>query len=273
MDWIKQSTPAGRDGPISDHQEGEAAVPGDHNVLSGVVEAVHRGLTRISVRLVTGHHTRVRVRWTEQGSRDLSFLVGQKVTARIPSDAVGLEVGLFRQGRRRWNRWIGRVVLVQRERDLVFVTVKLHGDDVILTSSQPLHSRAASLQTWDTVNVVVDPSRMTLHAERADQFSGPQADLQRAWHADRDARIWLRARLTDIRQTPGGQLLSLDLGGASISAQITPSNRSSIEWTSGERVDVQVGVWEAWIKRSHDTMAPVPCRLLHLNHPARKVPN
>ena len=124
-------------------------------------------------------------------------------------------------------------MLVQRERDLVFVTVKLHGDEVILTSAQPVGSRAASLQTWDTVNVVVDPSRQTLRAEGPDQ-TGHQVGLQRAWHADRDARIWLRARLTDIRQTSEGQLLPLDLGGAYVSAQMTPSNRSSVEWIPGE---------------------------------------
>jgi hypothetical protein len=135
MDWIKQPMLAGRDGPVSGQQAGEATMPGDHNVLFGVVEAVHPGLTRISVRLVTGHHTRSRVRWLEQGSGGLSFLIGQKVMARIPTDAVCLEAGLFRQGRRRGNRWIGRVVLVQRERDLVFVTVKVHGNEVILTSA------------------------------------------------------------------------------------------------------------------------------------------
>lgn len=273
MNGTKQPRLADRGGSMSMNQERHRVIVSDHNVRSGVVEAVHRGLTRISVRLVTGHHTRMRVRWPEQSLRDLSFRVGQKVTARIPSDAVGLEVGLFRQGRRRWNRWIGRVVLVQRERDLMFVTVKLHGDDVILTSAQPIGGRAASVQTWDMVNVVVDPLRVRLHAEGPDQLDGSQIDLQRAWHADRDARIWLRARLTDIRQTSEGQLLSLDLGGAYVSAQITPSNRSSVEWVPGERVDVQVGVWEAWIKRAHETMVPVPCRLLHLNHPARKVPN
>lgn len=272
MDWITQPMRPDGDGPVPGQQEGEAALPGGHNVLTGVIEAVHRGLTRISVRLVTGHHTRLRVRWPEQRSRDLSFLVGQRIRAHIPTEAVSLEAGLFRQGRRRWNRWIGRVVLVQRERDLVLVTVKLHGDDVILTSAQPIDSRAARLQTWDTVNVVVDPSRVTLQAKRPEQTDG-SVSLQRAWHAYRDARIWLRARLTDIRQTSEGELLSLDLGGAYVSAQITASHRSSVEWVPGERVDVQVGVWEAWIKRAQGPMAPVPCRLLHLNHPARKVPS
>jgi ABC-type molybdate transport system ATPase subunit len=254
------------------NQERHRVIFSDHNALSGVIEAVHPGLTRVSVRVVTGNQTSIRVRWPEEAGRDLSFRVGQKVTARIPSDAVGLEVGLFRQGRQRWNRWIGRVVLVQRERDLMFVTVKLHGDDVILTSAQPIGGRAASLQTWDTVNVVVDPLRVMLHAKGPDQLDGSQIDLQRAWHADRDARIWLRARLTDIRQTSEGQLLSLDLGGAYVSAQIAPSNRSSLEWVPGERVDVQVGVWEAWNKRAHDTMAPIPCRLLYLSPPVQ-IPN
>ena len=270
MNWIKEPTLAGRDGPITGQQENEATMPGDHNVLSGIVEAIHRGLTRISVRLVTGHHTPVRVRWQEQDSPDLSFLVGRRVTARIPTDAVCLEAGLFRQGRRRWNRWIGRVVLVQRERHLVFVTVKLHGDDVILISSQAIGSRATSLQTWDTVNVVVDPSRMTLHAEGPDQLDGSQIDLQRAWHADRDARILLRARLTDVRRMPEGPLLSLDLGEAYVSAQITRSNLSSVEWALGGIVEIQIGAWKAWVKRSHDAMAPIPCRLLYLSPSLQK---
>ena len=156
MNGSQQPAPADPSGTMCGQQEGKATTSGDDNLLFGTIEAVHHGLTRISVRLVTGHHTRLRVRWLEQGSGGLSFLIGQKVMARIPTDAVCLEAGLFRQGRRRGNRWIGRVVLVQRERDLVFVTVKVHGDEVILTSAQPVGSRAASLQTWDTVNVVVD---------------------------------------------------------------------------------------------------------------------
>lgn len=263
MNGIPQPTLVDSGGTRSGQRAGESTAPSHHTVLSGTVEAVHQGLTRISVRLVTGNHTRVRVRWPEEDGRALSFRVGQKVLVRVPADAVCLEAGLFRQGRRRWNRWIGRVVLVQQERDLAVVTVKLHGDDVIVTSTQSIGSRAPSLQTWDTVNVVIDPSRVTLHAEKPDR-TAQQAGIRWAWHADRDARIWLRARLTDVQQTSEGHLLSLDLGGAYVSAQIAPSSRSSVGWVPGERVDVQVGVWEAWIKRAHDTMALVPCRLLHL---------
>ncbi|MEX5213995.1 MAG: hypothetical protein NW703_07495 [Nitrospiraceae bacterium] len=269
MDWMRQSMLPDRDGPVSGPPEGEVVLSGGHNVLPGVIEAVHRGLTRFSVRLVTGHRTRLRVRWPDQASNDLSFLAGQKVTVRIPADAVCLEAGLFRQGRRRWNRWIGRVVLVQRDGSLPVVTVKLHGDEVILKSVQPRDSQAVGLQTWDTVNVVVDPSRVSLHVERPEP-SDDSVGGRWAWHADRDARIWLRARLTDIRQTSEGQLLSLDLGGASISAQIAHSPCSSIQWVPGERIDVQVGAWEAWIKRAERTMAPVPCRLLHLGHSITK---
>ncbi len=147
MDWMRQSMLPDRDGPVSGPPEGEVVLSGGHNVLPGVIEAVHRGLTRFSVRLVTGHRTRLRVRWPDQASNDLSFLAGQKVTVRIPADAVCLEAGLFRQGRRRWNRWIGRVVLVQRDGSLPVVTVKLHGDEVILKSVQPRDSQAVAFES------------------------------------------------------------------------------------------------------------------------------
>jgi hypothetical protein len=199
-------------------------------------------------------------------------LIGQRVTVRIPTEAVCLEAGLFRQGRRRWNRWVGRVVLVQREGDDAHVDVKIHGDDVILRSSQPITGQVASLRTWDTVNVVVDPTCIIVHhhMERQGQRGDSQADCHLAWHPDRDTRIVLRARLTDIRRLPEGPLLSLDLGRASVSAQITHSNLSSVEWVLGGMVQIHIGVWEAWITGSHDAMASIPCRLLYLSPSVRK---
>ena len=84
--------------------------------------------------------------------------IGQLVYVTIPEEAVHLEAGGFRRGKQRWNRWIGRVVLVNRKDEDPVTTVKLHWESITLKSVGPvLGARATTLSVWDTVNIVVDP--------------------------------------------------------------------------------------------------------------------
>ncbi len=132
------------------------------NVLMGVVISKTEGLTRTTLRLRLGEHTDLRVRWQAPLPTDSTANIGHMVCVTIPEEAVHLEAGGFRRGKQRWNRWIGRVVLVNRKDEDPVTTVKLHRESITLKSVGPVMGARAALSVWDTVNIVVDPQQVRL---------------------------------------------------------------------------------------------------------------
>lgn len=131
------------------------------NVLMGFVISKTEGLTRTTLRIRIGERTDLRIRWQTTLHTGDTANVGQMVRVIIPEEAVHLEAGAFRRGKQRWNRWIGRVVLVnQKEEDLI-TTVKLHWESITLKSVGPVLGAHAALSVWDTVNIVVDPQQVS----------------------------------------------------------------------------------------------------------------
>ena len=116
------------------------------NVLMGVVISKTERVTRTTLRIRLGEHTDLRVRWQAPLPRCSTANIGQRVCVTIPEEAVHLEAGGFRRGKQRWNRWIGRVVLVNRKDEdpvTTVTTVKLHRESITLKSVGPvLGSRA-----------------------------------------------------------------------------------------------------------------------------------
>jgi len=129
------------------------------NVLSGVVISRTEGLTRMTLRIRVGEGTVLRVRWQTPSPIADIIEIGQTVQVTIPSEAVQLEAGWFRRGKQRWNRWIGRVVLVNRNNRDLITSVKIYRDSITLHSVAPVIG-AACLTSWDTVNIVVDPHQV-----------------------------------------------------------------------------------------------------------------
>lgn len=82
--------------------------------------------------------------------------------ATIPVDAVCLEAGMFRRGKQRWNRWIGRIVFVESSDAGIVYTVKIDGEDWTLKGIGPVVGARQPTKTWDVVNVVVDPQKVDL---------------------------------------------------------------------------------------------------------------
>ena len=132
------------------------------NVLMGVVSSKTEGLTRTTMRIRLGEHTDLRVRWQATLPTRGTANIGQMVCVTIPEEAVHLEAGGFRRGKQRLNRWIGRVVLVNRKNEDPVTTVKLHRESITLKSVGPVIGARASLSVWDTVNIVVDPQQLRL---------------------------------------------------------------------------------------------------------------
>ena len=130
------------------------------NVLRGILISKAEGLRQTTLRIRIGEHTDLRVRWQTALPTPGSASIGQMVCVTIPQEAVHLEVGGFRQGKQRLNRWIGRVVLVDRKDEDPVTTVKLHRESITLKSVGPVMGACITLSVWATVNIVVDPRQI-----------------------------------------------------------------------------------------------------------------
>lgn len=132
------------------------------NWVVGLVQSQHTGLLRTGVRIKVGKRQSLRVKWPIGAARCFVFVMGQQVVATIPAEAVRLEAGMFRQSKQRWNRWIGRIVLVEVTETGILYTVKIHGENWTLKGYGPVVGARQPSKTWDDVNVVVDPQRIDL---------------------------------------------------------------------------------------------------------------
>ena len=130
------------------------------NIVEGVVHSQHVGLVHTTVRIRAGRRVDMCVRLPIDDAR--CFFPGQPVIATIPAEAVRLEAGLFRRSRQRLNRWHGRIVLVRSHREGHMITAKMHGERLSLTSASPVVGSGQRVQTWDSVNIVVDPHAIEL---------------------------------------------------------------------------------------------------------------
>jgi hypothetical protein len=132
------------------------------NVVTGPVVAIYQGLTRTGIRMRVGERTDFRVKWPSHQGEVSGVKIGQWVIAAIPAEGVRFEAGEFRQGKSRWNRWIGRIVFVEPERIAPLITAKLHGESWTLKSTGPIVGLSRRPQVWDTVNIVVDPAQVRI---------------------------------------------------------------------------------------------------------------
>jgi hypothetical protein len=130
------------------------------NWVAGVIHSQYVGLMRAGVRIKAMKRTDLRVRWPIGKPR--RFVNGQQVIATIPAEAVRLEAGMFRRSKQRWNRWIGRIVLVESSESGTVYTVKIHGEDWTLKAFGPVMGAWQPSKPWDVVNIVVDPQRVDL---------------------------------------------------------------------------------------------------------------
>ena len=132
------------------------------NRVVGAIHSCQVGLTRAGVRLRVGERMDLRIRWPISQTEHRCVRIGACVVATIPVDAVRLEAGMFRRGKERWNRWIGRIVFVESSDAGIVYTVKIDGEDWTLKGIGPVVGARQPTKTWDVVNVVVDPQKVDL---------------------------------------------------------------------------------------------------------------
>jgi hypothetical protein len=130
------------------------------NWVKGLIHSQYAGLVRAGVRIRVGQRADLRVRWEKRQER--RFVVGQPIVAMIPAGGVRLESGMFRRSKQRWNRWVGRIVLIEHLEAEVLYTVKVHREEWTLKSLGPVLWAQHPSQPWDVVNVVVDPEVVEL---------------------------------------------------------------------------------------------------------------
>ncbi|MES4785607.1 MAG: hypothetical protein C4294_07060, partial [Nitrospiraceae bacterium] len=122
------------------------------NLITGQVVSILHGLTRATMKVTTEDHTIFRARCPSE---------------LFPADAVLLGTAGVWPGKDRWNRWTGRIVLVEPGLSAGAITVKLYGKSWTLTSTGPIIGQPLRPQAWDPVNIVIDPERISLVPQQA----------------------------------------------------------------------------------------------------------
>src|SRR4029077_12126813 len=110
----------------------------------------------------------------------------------------------------RWNRWIGRVVLVNRTNHNPVTTAKIHRDSITLHSVGPVIG-AALLTPWDTVNIVVDPHKVSVAPIGSPCRQMRPSLSSSALTASQLSLVWLRATTRSLRPIPTGLFVALDV--------------------------------------------------------------
>jgi hypothetical protein len=223
------------------------------NVLTGVVTSRTIGLTRTTVRVRVGERTDLRVRWQADSPAHGTVNIGDTVHLTIPPEAIQLEAGGFRRSKQRWNRWIGRVVLVNRHGEAPVTIVKLHRDHITLNSIGLVMGAQAPLTVWDTVNIVVDPHQVSLTPVRHPYSQViPELSPSPSPVDSHPSRIWLRATIRSIQSTPAGLLVTLNVGDSdmSLSAVIEFSPAILSPWSVGASVGISIYPPDPLIRQS-----------------------
>ena len=235
------------------------------NVIPGQVEAIHQGLLNVGIRMRVGERTDLRVRWPLGSNVTSELARGLSVKAVIPGEAVHLEAGYFRQGKRRWNRWIGRIVLVESWQERRVITVKLHHDPVTLKCYGSMTGSNWVPQVWNTVNVVVDSTKISLDVGLRHDAVPTDSRDGRKYDPFWDARVWLTAQVREMRDAPEGMFLSLLIGTTRVSVFICREDDSFGRWRAGMTLEIRVGRYDSWLKLCGRDSTPVLCGLLYLD--------
>ncbi|WP_447983560.1 hypothetical protein [Nitrospira sp. Nam74] len=230
------------------------------NLLSGRVVSTLHGLTRTTIKVMTDDDAIFRIRCSPERVEERSLHIGQQVVAQIHVNDVLLGMGGIWPGGDRWNRWPGRIVLVEPGAERPLITVKLQGVSRTLQSTGPVVGQSFRPEAWDPVNIVIDPEKVALM---------PQQNARRSrWTATRAStyqhpRVWLKARVETVRRAGTGWLVSLDVGGAHVSALVCGDQDVLCEWVPGLPVEMHVDQWDAWLRPTGAGPDAIMCKLTY----------
>jgi hypothetical protein len=235
------------------------------NLVPGSVLSIHQGLTMTGTRIKVGEHATLRVRWPTGDRNDDRLRIGQQVVVRISPSAVLLGAPGVWPGKDRWNRWTGRIVLVEPGRPNGMVTVKSFGENWTLMSAGSVLGLGRLPQTWDTVNIVVDPAKVRLdHQVSRERRGGCHWTTAGTNQTPVDRRVWMKGRLSgDVSDVPSGWFLPLEIGTAHVGAVVAPEQDIPQDLVAGSELEVHIDQGEAWLKLSKWDPLPIPCSLVY----------
>ena len=230
------------------------------NSIAGHVISVLHGLTRTTVKIMTEDEVVLAVRYPSEKFERTGLRLGQRVVAHVNAHDVLLGREGMSFGRERWNRWNGRIVLVSSWSGSPLITVKLNGKGCTLTSVGPVMGQPLRPEAWGPVTIVVDPENVIVSPHRRttrDAGNAPGVPMHDTH------RVWLKARIEAVRKTASGSVVSLDVGGAQISALVCGDQDIPYEWAPGLPVEMHVDQWEAWLRPAGDGIDAVMCKLIY----------
>ena len=76
-------------------------------------------------------------------------------------------------------------------------------------------------------------------------------------------RVWLKARVQGVRRAESGCVVSLDVGGAHVSALVCGDQDLLCEWVPGLPVEMHVDQWDAWLRPTGAGLDAVMCTLMY----------
>lgn len=144
------------------------------------------------------------------------------------------------------------------------VSVKLHNDSVMLKCSGSMTGSNWVPRVWDTVNIVVDPTKIRLNAGRRENAVPDRISERDTIDSCQDARVWLKAQIIQTDEAQEGRLLSLLVGTARVSVLIDREGDSVRRWSPGLTIEIHIGRYEARMKPCGRDCPPVLCGLLYL---------
>lgn len=241
------------------------------NVLAGTVISRTTGLTRTTLRIRIGDQTDLRVRWPASNPSYDAVEIGDRVSVTIPEEAVRLEAGGFRRSKQRWNRWVGRIVLVQQNADGPVTTVKIHRDSITVKSRLAVVGVESPWKAWDTVNIVVDPQQIRLTpARHSSTYETPAfSSISPVSHP---ATVWLRASIRSVRWSPAGYDVALNVGGVHLSTIVEGDPDTLSAWRIGASVEINISHYDAWV-RLHPESPLLRCNVVFGSDPGGLQPS
>jgi molybdopterin-binding protein len=180
--------PLGSSGPMWNH-------------LAGRVISILHGLTRTTVKVMTEDEAIFIVRCPSKRFEEINVRIGQQAMVQVNAHDVLLARAGRWPGKDRWNRWTGRIVLVEPGTEAPMLTVKLQGKSCMLKCTGPVLGLASRPETWDTVNIVVDPEQVAMLPRQSATRSRWAATSVRTYECP---RVWLKARVETVRKSASG---------------------------------------------------------------------
>jgi len=226
------------------------------------VVSIQQGLGWVTVRLSVGDEVPVCVRWRNQMNVEPRVRIGEQLDVSIRSEAVLLGASDIWPGLPQWNRWRGRIVLVRPQEETFAITVKLFGASWTLVGTNRVEGCIGFPQSWDEVNLVVDPTAIRLRGISEGSDSGKWVTAA-AIHAMSPPRVYMKGRLRRIQCMHSGYLVAIQVASAMVSAVVEADCNSVGEWFPGMSLEVSVNGADAWIKPSDRDLPPIQCVLVY----------